>query len=192
MSTDVPVPRDSAFRYYARKITPQFIDTLPDARSKAVAVHALAVSEQWLQRRLAASAYEGQDQALNLLHECGLLIIRALIYAARADGQFDSLEHGALSVVCSGLCTQYEADGFIDEMLTCEIKVQDLADAVQFEEESLDLYFLSSLIVNGAHFIEQNYLEELAAALHITPSAQHRLDEQAEALLKTALVEHGN
>ncbi len=175
--------QDSRPRFASCRGFPSFVAELPDALSRVVAAQALYVGEQWLSRRMAAlqgtSVAEGKER---LRLEIGLLILKSLIFAARADGQIDSLEHGALSTVCAGLCAEFEAAGFIDDMLTRDLNVQEIADAVSFEEECLDIYLLSRLIVDGAHFLEQNYLEELAAALHIAPSQQLHLDALASKL----------
>lgn len=169
---------------------PDSVRDLPEGRDQLVALKVQQTLERWLRRRCLSkdeiniNAGMNQEQGERVYMDACLLLLKTLIYAARADGEIDRLEHGSLNVVYRSLCSRFEAAGLIDELLTRELKVQELAEEICFDEERLDIYFLSSLIVGSAHFLEQNYLEELAAALHIAPSLKRDLDSMAIAVLQ--------
>lgn len=163
-------------------------------KSRAIARQALSIFEQWLQRRAAArGTVDGElppvtdGECYGAGEECCLeaclLLIKTLIYASRIDECLDQDELGPLCSVYQVLCAQFNAQGFIDEMMTSEVNPAEIARAVRFDEEALDIYLLSSMLLDGPHFLEHNYLEGLGAALHIAPSLQRELDKKARELL---------
>ncbi|MBO8416056.1 MAG: DUF533 domain-containing protein [Proteobacteria bacterium] len=168
---------------------------LDSPKSRAIAHQALTVLEQWLRRRAAAAELaKGSRVQPDVKGECFevedgvyleacLLLIKTLIFASRADEHIEQDELGPLCSVYQGLCAQFDAQGFIDKMMTCKVNPLDIAREVRFEEEALDIYLLSSMLLDGPHFLEHNYLEGLGAALHIPPSQQRELDKRARELL---------
>ncbi len=170
----------------------QFISAPEDsaqvsARGQLLLRQAHRILMQWQERRSGMispkPAHEFTVSEQDYLTAC-LLLLKTLIFAARADGRIDEFEHSSLYAVYRRLCAQMDAAGLVDELLTADPEVQSIADDVRYPEEALDIYLLSSLITAGDHFLEQNYLEGLAAALRIAPSQRRDLDARAARLLE--------
>lgn len=167
-------------------------ELLPQYRPN-VAEAVRSIFEQWLQRRSMhlqqGYVHSGDmtcyDSSEELYAATALLLLQTLVYAVRADGCISALEHDALQRVYRELAAGHPAEGYIDDFLTRELSPEDLLRQVRFDEEKADIYLLSVLVLNEqVHFLDQNYLERLAATLGLSPSAQQALHAKAQLLLE--------
>lgn len=94
-------------------------------------------------------------------------LVLALVFAAKSDGHIDSNERQVIDqhIQQAGLGTEGERliQQAIDMPLAPEKLVQDIND----EEEALEVYFLSNLVIDVDHFMERSYLQALGDALNI-------------------------
>lgn len=146
------------------------------------------IFRQWLQRRRSAQhEIKGMvaPSSESLFYYTALLLIETMIFAMRADGRIEQDEHDSLLEFGGAIFGDKlpEMRGELDRLLTVDIDPEHLAQLVQFPEESIDMYLLSAVILDGNCMLERSYLEALAACLGIDPTLRRRLDLRAHELV---------
>lgn len=146
------------------------------------------IFRQWLQRRRSAQhEIKGMvaPSSESLFYYTALLLIETMIFAMRVDGRIEQDEHDSLLEFGGAIFGDKlpEMRGELDRLLTVDIDPEHLAQLVQFPEESIDMYLLSAVILDGNCMLERSYLEALAACLGIDPTLRRRLDLRAHELV---------
>ena len=146
------------------------------------------IFRQWLQRRRSAQhEIKGMvaPSSESLFYYTALLLIETMIFAMRDDGRIEQDEHDSLLEFGGAIFGDKlpEMRGELDRLLTVDIDPEHLAQLVQFPEESIDMYLLSAVILDGNCMLERSYLEALAACLGIDPTLRRRLDLRAHELV---------
>lgn len=117
-----------------------------------------------------ASATPAQEEELSRL------LIRAMIGAAKADGQIDSREEAAI-VAELGRLELGEADrAFIAEELSAPPDVRRIADGVRNPEVAVAVYAASLLVITVDTESERRYLAALAERLNLDPGLAAALE----------------
>jgi uncharacterized membrane protein YebE (DUF533 family) len=115
-------------------------------------------------------------------------LVQALVFAAKSDGHIDTQERQVINehIHQSGL----GADGerLIQQAIDMPLDPQKLAVDVKNEEEALEVYFLSNLVIDVDHFMERSYLQALGDELKIPQDVRDSMAEdiKAEKLKLTA------
>lgn len=149
-------------------------------------------AQPWQQRApdpytAAAETYAAQNAsgALTPYEDQGaLLLLQAMIYAARADGFMDEEEKTLIENCAaqlggnSALALQRFASGPIDPV--------GLARQVRTMDEACDIYRISAAAIRCDDIMEQGYLNALAQALSLNSSQKAQLDNEANEF-RTAL-----
>ncbi|WP_282396122.1 tellurite resistance TerB family protein [Pseudomonas sp. PS01298] len=108
-------------------------------------------------------------------------VLRALIAAAKADGEIDEKERQLIS----NEVRRHTDDPQLQQWLDAEIaKPLDAADFAEFAEDpavAAEMYVASVLLVDDQQEAERNYLDDLAGQLQIDPQLQLLLEQQAKA-----------
>lgn len=113
------------------------------------------------------------------LDETAVLLLRAMIYTARADGHIDAAEQTRISRLVEQMFPNRDAAALTGSFMNEPINPSLLAAGVHSSEQAEDLYRLSCLIVDVDHFMERSYLDALAAALSLAPERRAALEEEA-------------
>ncbi|WP_438751784.1 tellurite resistance TerB family protein [Pararhizobium sp. O133] len=94
-----------------------------------------------------------------------LVLIRAMIAAARADGHIDDAERSRImdKVKISGLDS--EAESFLNDELNNPVDLDSIVSAARTEEERVELYTASRLAIDADTRAERGYLDLLAGRL---------------------------
>lgn len=117
-----------------------------------------------------------------------MLLLRAMIFAARADGHIDATEQERISKMVAQMFPGQDASQLVNSLLNEPINPAVLAAQVCSTEQGEDVYRLSCLIVDIDHFMERSYLDGLAQALHILPQRKDALElESAQAKQQLAV-----
>ncbi|MEM6050211.1 DUF533 domain-containing protein [Erwinia sp. P7711] len=115
-------------------------------------------------------------------------LVQALVFAAKSDGHIDAQERKALDehIHQAGLGTNGEK--LIQQAIDMPLDPHKLAQDVKNEEEALELYFLSNLVIDVDHFMERSYLQALGDELKIPQDVRDSMaqDIQAEKQKLTA------
>ncbi len=108
-----------------------------------------------------------------------LLLIRAMIAAARADGSIDEAERGRIAdrVATMGLGDQQAAA--IAQELERRCSVEDIANAVNSLGAACDVYVASATVVVGDDPKARWYLSRLASRLNLPPALAAELESSA-------------
>lgn len=115
---------------------------------------------------------QAQDEAL--------LLIRAMIAAAHADGQMDVEERQAILGKLESLNLSPEERTFILQEFDAPKTLEDIVRAVSSEELKTEVYVVSCLAVTIDTAAEQDYLEALGERLGLSPESRASIHEQLE------------
>ncbi|MCL2894925.1 tellurite resistance TerB family protein [Brenneria tiliae] len=94
-------------------------------------------------------------------------LIQALVFAAKSDGHIDDAEKQRIDENIRQLQLGSEAQQWVQEAIAQPLDPELLARDIKNEEEALEVYFLSSAVIDVDHFMEKSYLDALAASLKI-------------------------
>ena len=108
-------------------------------------------------------------------------LIEALVFAAKSDGHIDAEERKAIDqhIHQSGLGTQ--AEQIVQRAIDRPLDPNTLAADVKNEEEALEVYFLSNLVIDVDHFMERSYLQALGDALKIPADVRQSIETDIRA-----------
>ncbi|BCQ35385.1 MULTISPECIES: tellurite resistance TerB family protein [Erwinia] len=108
-------------------------------------------------------------------------LIEALVFAAKSDGHIDNDERKAIDehIRQSGLGAQGEQ--LVQRAIDSPLDPQKLAADVKNEEEALEVYFLSNLVIDVDHFMERSYLQALGDALKIPQDVRQSIETDIRA-----------
>ncbi len=122
---------------------------------------------------------ESQQGLMNPADPATTLMLRAMVYAARADGKIDSIEEQRIGQIVSKLCPGADPkilSRFMDEPIDPAVIARDVTSQDQAE----DVYRLSCIIIDIDHFLEESYLSALASALGVSSERAAALREEAK------------
>lgn len=110
-----------------------------------------------------------------------LVLVRAMIAAARADGHIDETERARIldKVQTAGL--ESEAEGFLRQELSQPVDLDSLVSAARTEEEKVELYTASRLAINADTRAERGYLDQLAGRLGLADALIDHIEATVEA-----------
>ncbi len=111
-----------------------------------------------------------------------LILLEAMVFAARADGHIDDEEKAYIHNAVDSLFPNQEMTAILDGFLTKPVDPMSLATKVKTPEEAQDLYRLSCAAINVDSFMERSYLDGLAKALNIEENQKNSLELEALAV----------
>ena len=109
-----------------------------------------------------------------------MLLLEAMVFAARADGHIDDKERSRIEQAVRHLFPGQNVDDLVKGLLGASLNPASLAARVQSAEQGEDVYRLSCLIVDIDHFMERGYLDGLAQALRIPAARKAELEREAD------------
>ena len=119
--------------------------------------------------------------------QTALLLLEAMVFAARADGHIDDKERANIHNAVESLFPGRDMAQVLDTLLNKPLDPASLASRIANHDEARDLYRLSAMIIDVDHFMERSYLDGLAAALKIAPEEKAALDSEVEENKRTAI-----
>jgi uncharacterized membrane protein YebE (DUF533 family) len=99
----------------------------------------------------------------------GLLIIRAMIAAAGADGHLDDAERQRILGRMQGLNLPAEEKAIVVEELLCPCSLEQILASVRDKATAIEVYAASSLVLAEGDKVGERYLQRLAARLSLSP-----------------------
>lgn len=105
-----------------------------------------------------------------------LVLIRAMVGAAKADGHIDAAEQRRLFAEVERLGLDAEAKAYVFDLLTSEIDLASLVRAVRTPEQGAELYLAARLAIDADEPAERAYLDTLAAKLELPAALRLSLD----------------
>lgn len=107
------------------------------------------------------------------------LIMRAIIYSARADGNIDATEQQRIDSIVNSLVHGADTSVLIEQIRNEQIDPASIASGISAPEQAEDVYRLSCSVIDIDHFMERSYLDTLARALGISDSRKVELENEA-------------
>lgn len=109
-----------------------------------------------------------------------MLLLEAMVFAARADGHIDASERERIEQAVRHMFPGQECGQSAEQSVGASLNPASLAARVQSAEQGEDVYRLSCLIVDIDHFMERGYLDGLAQALRIPAVRKEELEREAD------------
>lgn len=107
------------------------------------------------------------------------LVTRAMIYAARSDGNIDAQEQQRIEEILHTMLPNQDTSGLIQRIRVEMIDPNKIAVAVGSPEQAEDVYRLSCSVIDIDHFMEEGYLQALAKSLGINDTKKKQLEAEA-------------
>ncbi len=145
----------------------------------AIGTVAYRAYQQWQTSKGGAAAPAGALAAPTEPKADPLLLLRAMIAAANADGHIDAEEHARITSDISRLNLGAEAAAALEAEIKSPLSAQQLAHGINDPAVAAEVYTLSLGIIDEVSPAEAAYLTSLAAAL--------KLDDGLVAEIKRAL-----
>lgn len=138
------------------------------------------------QRSQASAAPQQIPPTANLLagpevEEHSHAVLRALIAAAKADGEIDTREQQMINSEISKHTDDPQLQQWFESEIAKPLDASEVAEAANGDPAmAAEMYLVSVILVDDQQDAERNYLDELAAALQIDPQLQVHLEQQAK------------
>jgi uncharacterized membrane protein YebE (DUF533 family) len=110
-----------------------------------------------------------------------LVLVKAMVGAAKADGHIDAEEQRRLFSEVERMGLDSEAKGYVFDLLTKPVDLASIAGSVSTPEQGAELYLASRLAINPDEPAERAYLDALASRLQLPGELRAHLDAQANA-----------
>lgn len=132
-----------------------------------------------------AAAATETDQPLEQLsgdrqESRSLVILQAMIAAARADGHIDSEERTALAGQIDALGADDELHAWTERQMTAPLDADAIARDVDSPQAAREVYLASVAIIDDQNAMERAWLDQLAGALELDPELCRTLEREAQ------------
>lgn len=120
-------------------------------------------------------------QSPQLSNDFALVLVRAMIAAARADGHIDESERANIMEKIHAVDLGDEAEAFIRNELANPVDLDDLVAAARTEEQKVELYTATRLTIDPDTRAERGYLDLLAGRLGLPDALLDHIDATVSA-----------
>jgi uncharacterized membrane protein YebE (DUF533 family) len=125
-------------------------------------------------------------QSPQLSNDFALVLVRAMIAAARADGHIDAAERANIMDKIHAVDLGNEAEAFIQNELANPVDIDELVAAARTEEQKVELYTATRLTIDPDTRAERGYLDLLAGRLGLPDALLDHIDATVTAAKVTA------
>lgn len=105
-----------------------------------------------------------------------LVLVRAMVGAAKADGHIDGAEQRRLFSEVERLGLDADSKAQVFDLLTKDVDLATLAAAVSTPEQGAELYLAARLAIDPDEAAERAYLDALASRLRLPAELRAQLD----------------
>lgn len=109
-----------------------------------------------------------------------LVLIRAMVGAAKADGHVDATEQQRLFGQVEQLGLDAEAKAYVFDLLSAPVDMAAITSAVATPEQGAEVYLASRMAIDPDVPAERAYLDALASRLKLPAELRTHLDAQAD------------
>jgi len=107
-----------------------------------------------------------------------LILLRAMIAAAKADGHIDEAEMTRIREEMGKLGLGESATAFLGEEIRKPLDIGEVVAGVTDPEMAAEVYLVSRLVIDVENLDEQQWLEKLKAALPVDAALLDELDDE--------------
>ncbi|MFB9135011.1 tellurite resistance TerB family protein [Vibrio olivae] len=108
-----------------------------------------------------------------------IIIIKAMIAAAKADGHVDDNEMARIEEALQGFGADDSVRALIQEELNKALEPSTIARLAQSPQQGAEIYLASLMVADEQNFMEKAYLDELAKQLNLSTEVITQLQQQA-------------
>lgn len=119
------------------------------------------------------------EQQTAITDSANMLLIKAMIAAAKCDGEFDQEEQRKLFASADKLNLDHQAKAAIFDLMNRDISVAEIAAEVTSDEQKAEVYLAAFLAITVDHQQERAFLDSLAKAMSLPPGFPAYLEQQA-------------
>jgi uncharacterized membrane protein YebE (DUF533 family) len=112
--------------------------------------------------------------------ELGLILVRAMIAVARADGRLDAQESQAIFQKIQSLGLDPESQNLLVKEMGHPVDIDAIVNSARSPEIAAEIYAASLLAVEIDSVAEKAYLGMLAARLELPPQLVAEIERQVE------------
>ena len=136
-------------------------------------------AQGWQTAPQQADPWQSNTPMTMQLDPTAMLVMRAMIFAARADGNIDATERGRIDTILQNMLQGQDVQPHLNRLEAEMLDPRSLAAEVRSAEQGEDIYRLSCLVIDIDHFMERSYLDALAGALNIPVDRRAELEADA-------------
>jgi uncharacterized membrane protein YebE (DUF533 family) len=118
--------------------------------------------------------------------DLSLVLLRAMIAAAKADGHIDGNEQEAIFAKLDELDLDNDAKAFVIDELRRPLDIDAVVEGATSPERAVEIYAASVLAIDPDDPAEQAYLAMLASRLKLDPALKASVETEARKLPATA------
>ena len=115
-----------------------------------------------------------------------LALIKAMIGAAKADGQIDADEHNRIFSSIDEMSLSMENKALVLDLIRQPISIEEISQSAVTMEQKTELYLVSCMVSDPDHPAETQWLSNLAGALELPQDLAMQLQLQAKQHLMAA------
>ncbi|RCW94644.1 tellurite resistance TerB family protein [Marinomonas foliarum] len=117
-----------------------------------------------------------EEKPTQQIENMRLILIRAMISAAKADGHIDTIERTRIEQQISDLGINAEEQRFLIEQLRAASDPITIARLSESEEQATEIYLVSMLAIDIDTEEERRYLDRLGDALHLPSDLRQNIE----------------
>lgn len=142
--------------------------------------------KKWSAQRQQQGAYAGAsadpfsaDFQASAADPTAQIVVRSMVYAARADGHIDEAEQARIVDAMKQLFPGQDLSQLVNSLLREPVDAGMLASQVNSMEEAEDVYMMSCMAVDVDHPAERAYLNELAESFGMPRGRREAIEREA-------------
>ncbi|MHC6801560.1 tellurite resistance TerB family protein [Vibrio antiquarius] len=109
-----------------------------------------------------------------------VLILKAMIGAAKADGHVDEEEMARIEQALADMGADEHVRHLVQQELNKPLDPAEIANQATSPQQASEIYLASLIVANEQNFMEKTYLQELAKQLQLSPEVTQQLEVQMQ------------
>ncbi|PFG55558.1 uncharacterized membrane protein YebE (DUF533 family) [Vibrio sp. ES.051] len=109
-----------------------------------------------------------------------VLILKAMIGAAKADGHVDEEEMTRIEQALTDMSADEHVRQLVQQELNKPLDPAEIANQATSPQQASEIYLASLIVADEQNFMEKAYLQELAKQLQLSPEVTQQLEAQMQ------------
>ncbi|EPW8046270.1 tellurite resistance TerB family protein [Vibrio alginolyticus] len=109
-----------------------------------------------------------------------VLILKAMIGAAKADGHVDEEEMARIEQALADMGADEHVRHLVQQELNKPLDPAEIANQATSPQQASEIYLASLIVADEQNFMEKAYLQELAKQLQLSPEVTQQLEAQMQ------------
>ncbi|MCR9363968.1 tellurite resistance TerB family protein [Vibrio antiquarius] len=109
-----------------------------------------------------------------------VLILKAMIGAAKADGHVDEEEMARIEQALADMSADEHVRQLVQQELNKPLDPAEIANQATSPQQASEIYLASLIVADEQNFMEKAYLQELAKQLQLSPEVTQQLEVQVQ------------